>query len=835
MTITGGTFNGAEADLYVTSESGKGTTANRIIAIAGGTFDHNPDATYIATGYVATANTNGTWTVGEKTGVTLVAQVGVNKYESLADALAAAKDGDTVKLVQDITPDERIVVTDNKNITIDLAEKKITSKADVAIVNDGTGKLTITGNGTVDTSSSTNGENIAIWARTGSIDIENGTFINKSNKEATVYVGTSESANAPVITIKGGTFKNSAEGTYTYNSSLKPLTLNVQNGKPVTSIVINGGTFYGNDPKNGDDNKGGTFLAPDYKSVETSAGSGVWTVSKMTWNEYPEDASVVPSGLLIQEYTNGDFNSNNGNTGTITIKDKEALLYFAYKLNPAAAHEACLADHSHWDHTCIWYGGACARHIVLNADIDLENITLENGFGNMKDFDFDGQDHKISSVTINYNGTDNTGLFVGGNRGISNLVVENVKVNAPNGTENAVGIVSSDANADITNVTVRNSSVTGGKYTGAIVGYNYGSVANCKVENCTVSGRYKVGGIIGYICNSNDVPTYVTGNVLTGVTVKGENLVAGKNNFVIGKIVGNWNATVGECSGNTFSGTTVATEDIGEIESRCIVTVNGVTQLPQNATAETINKVITESKDAEGNVVKDVKLALPSKSTFELNNGLAHEGDKSRKVTIVGDGTQTVDVAKNAAKAEGANHLNYQRGSTFTFENVTVENGTGTYDGIVCDELIYRNCTIKGVTTLYGKATFIDCTFENEMANQYSIWTWGGTDVKFEGCTFNTNGKAILLFGEEKTTNLTVTGCRFNDRNNGTAGKAAIEIGEANYGKHNNFTVVISDSEVVTGFAINSNGTNTGSKLWANKNSMDSEHLSVTIDGTKVL
>lgn len=86
----------------------------------------------------------------------------------------------------------------------------------------------------------------------------------------------------------------------------------------------------------------------------------------------------------------------------------------------------------------------------------------------------------------------------------------------------------------------------------------------------TVSGRYKVGGIIGYICNSNDVPTYVTGNVLTGVTVKGENLVAGKNNFVIGKIVGNWNATVGECSGNTFSGTTVATR-YGEIESRCIV------------------------------------------------------------------------------------------------------------------------------------------------------------------------------------------------------------------------------------------------------------------------
>ena len=121
--------------------------------------------------------------------------------------------------------------------------------------------------------------------------------------------------------------------------------------------------------------------------------------------------------------------------------------------------------------------------------------------------------------------------------------------------------------------------------------------------------------------------------------------------------------------------------------------------------------------------------------------------------------------------------------------------------------------------------------FENHMDNQYSIWTWGGTDVTFEGCTFNTNGKAILLFGEEKTTNLTVNNCVFNDRNNGAAGKAAIEIGEANYGKHNNFTVVINGSTVASGFAA---GQNTGSTLWANKNSMDAAHLTVTIDGTKV-
>ena len=282
---------------------------------------------------------------------------------------------------------------------------------------------------------------------------------------------------------------------------------------------------------------------------------------------YAADASSVPAGFVVTQYNNQEFDSAAEKTGTITIKDAESLLYFAYVLDPAAA----LANEPEtvWPHTSIWYGGAYDRHIVLDADIDLQGNTLPTGFGNMKSFTFDGQGHTIKNVTINYAGSGNVGLFTGGNRGISNLVVENVKVIAPN-TTNAVGIVSSDANATIENVTVRNSSVVGGKYTGAIVGYNYGSVINCTVENCTVIGRYKVGGVVGYICNSNDYPTSVTGNTLTDVTVKGENLVAGKDHFVIGKIVGNWDATVGACKNNNFDGTTTATDNIGEVESRCI-------------------------------------------------------------------------------------------------------------------------------------------------------------------------------------------------------------------------------------------------------------------------
>lgn len=244
----------------------------------------------------------------------------------------------------------------------------------------------------------------------------------------------------------------------------------------------------------------------------------------------------------------------------------------------------------------------------------------------------------------------------------------------------------------------------------------------------------------------------------------------------------------------------------------------------KNGAYETLNDAITNaSKD------DNVSIKLPAESAVTLDNGIANESAKAKDLTFVGDGTQTVDVVRKAIYAEGG-MLSYQRGSKFTFKNMTVQAGEGDFDGIVCDELVYENCVIRGKLALYGKATFINCTFENDMANQYSVWTWGGTDVLFDGCTFNTNGKAILLYGQAtaaKPTNLTVNNCTFNDRNNGSAGKAAIEIGN-DYNA--TYTLTVNDI-TVNGFA---DGKKTGSKVWANKNSMNAEHLTVTINGTKV-
>ena len=378
-----------------------------------------------------------------------------------------------------------------------------------------------------------------------------------------------------------------------------------------------------------------------------------------------------------------------------------------------------------------------------------------------------------------------------------------------------------------------NVTITGGYYDGGNGGNN---ICVYAMDGATVTiqgGTFTVGsdasGTGNSVVESNGGNIVIEGGFFyTNYNWRGFYYVLNQKNdnpgtiTVKGGTFVNYDPSQGDDNlGGSFvaNGYSVVSEKHGDDTWYTVVKGTGV--IP--GTQEDLNNAITDATN------KDITVIMPADQTLTLNNGIANEGAKARNITFVGDGTQTVDVITEAITAEGG-QLNYQRGSTFTFENVTVQAGEGSFDGIVCDELVYRNCTIKGKLTLYGKATFINCTFDNTMANQYSIWTWGGTDVTFEGCTFNTNGKAILLYGQataEKPTDLVVNNCTFNDRKSGAAGKAAIEVGN-DYNATYTLTV---NNATVNGFVA---GKNTGSTLWANKNSMDAAHLTVTIDGTKV-
>ena len=155
---------------------------------------------------------------------------------------------------------------------------------------------------------------------------------------------------------------------------------------------------------------------------------------------------------------------------------------------------------------------------------------------------------------------------------------------------------------------------------------------------------------------------------------------------------------------------------------------------------------------------KDVTVVMPKDSTFTLDNDIANEGSKSRDITFVGDGTQTVDVAKNAVAAEGGK-LNYQRGSTFTFENMTITAGANQYEGIVCDKLIFKNCTIKGYMTTYSDMTCENCVFERSDKG-YQLLFYGGENFELNNCQFKGVDRNAFVYVEGMKNNINVV---FND------------------------------------------------------------------------
>ena len=268
--------------------------------------------------------------------------------------------------------------------------------------------------------------------------------------------------------------------------------------------------------------------------------------------------------------------------------------------------------------------------------------------------------------------------------------------------------------------------------------------------------------------------------------------------------------------------TVVATQDTVEYDSTTNqYDVNAEYPVAANTQAE-LNDVIASAQS--GSAIP-TKVVLPA-GNFKLEDGTA----QNKNITISGTADTVVTVV-----GDTGNQLNYQNGATLAFEGVTIQGQTaGDFGGIAhVAKTTFVNCTFNGKLTLYGDATFINCTFNNK--SDYAIWTWGAKNAEFIGCTFNSGGKALLLYGgagstETPTTNLTVTDCVFNDDNTLTTDKAAIEIGN-DYDAVYNLTV---NNIIVTGFAENPAGISTGSTIWANKNSMDQDHLNVVIDGVDV-
>ena len=192
----------------------------------------------------------------------------IKAYSTLADAVAAAQDGQTVRLLADVEQNTQLTI--GKSITLDLNGKTIKNTVDIwgdtanAILSITNGaKVTITCNGIMDAKAN---DCYTINVVKGDLTIENGTFYGNVSV-VQVQEGT--------LSVKGGTFDlhQKWEGSSKYLFNCIDSEFTSGNAK----VAISGGTFVGFDPNVSPeqkvDGKTPSFAAPGVGITKNENGS----------------------------------------------------------------------------------------------------------------------------------------------------------------------------------------------------------------------------------------------------------------------------------------------------------------------------------------------------------------------------------------------------------------------------------------------------------------------------------------------------------------------------------------------------------------------------------
>lgn len=122
VTINDGTFTNKNTKGKATILHGVGKATSDNFTVRGGKYNKEIPEGYLETGFTCTRK--GSMYVVKKKPV--VATIGDIEYYSFQDAIANAKDGDTIKLLANVSLSKGVAL--DKNITLDLGEKTIKAK-----------------------------------------------------------------------------------------------------------------------------------------------------------------------------------------------------------------------------------------------------------------------------------------------------------------------------------------------------------------------------------------------------------------------------------------------------------------------------------------------------------------------------------------------------------------------------------------------------------------------------------------------------------------------------------------------------------------------------------
>ncbi|MBU3855228.1 MAG: fimbrillin family protein [Candidatus Phocaeicola excrementipullorum] len=466
-----------------------------------------------------------------------------------------------------------------------------------------------------------------------------------------------------------------------------------------------------------------------------------------------------------------------------------------------------------------------------NSVIAITNGTVGfSGTGNGVELSAGNSTLTLDGVTLDASSLSGTAICSGSNDypewAGNMIVIRNSTVNAK-----AAGILLENAH----NLTIENSTINHGYFGITQNGENPGS--SITLKNCNISGTYSGIYLSNHATGAKNTLKVEGGTILseeesaievkkTDISVTGATLssVASEQTYSV-----NGSGSSGTGYGIVLAGYVVGTPYEGETSF-----TNNTFILAAGENAVGILRYDGEKGAAVISSNEELAAAaIADNSTIYLTKGeyVIPAAAKGKTVTFIGTGNPEDVNVTVTAPGSGENCDYGLDGSNATFDGITITTNSTTYTGYARCNGTYKNCIINGTYTLYGESIFDNCEF-NVSGDVYNIWTWGAEEIKFTECTFNSDGKALLLYREDGgTVNLTVTDCTFND-NDGleNAMKAAIEIGDSPYDDKPTYNVTVSNTSV-NGYAINNEGISTGTTLWGNKNSMPKDRLNVTVDG----
>lgn len=140
--------------------------------------------------------------------------------------------------------------------------------------------------------------------------------------------------------------------------------------------------------------------------------------------------------------------------------------------------------------------------------------------------------------------------------------------------------------------------------------------------------------------------------------------------------------------------------------------------------------------------------------------------DKDLSITFIGNGADKTSfkVGKETVKNDYGTDYSL-KGASATFKKMKIVSTNGDYKGFAhAKDLYFEDCTLVGQFAYMGtKASFKNCQFIQESANDYNLQTYTADEYVFDNCTFKASGKFLYTYREKTTSSYKVTfnNCHF--------------------------------------------------------------------------